>query len=288
MQTLLDILNKTTEYFKKCGVPDPRLDAQYILAKGLGMTRMDLYLKFDRPITDEELVHLRPMVQRRGKREPLQHILGSTSFRGIEILCDKRALIPRPETEVLVERALECVDGKDEPWIADVGTGTGAIAIALAKACPTARIFAFDISTEALALARENVVAQKVSDRVTLVESNLLVASVPGIQFDLIASNPPYIPTHVIPTLEAEVRTFDPSLALDGGVDGLDFVRKLLEQAQDCLKPGGSLLLEVGEGQCKSIQDMISGYSELIWGNSFRDFHGVERFPLVFRKDFRG
>ncbi|HSQ41221.1 MAG TPA: hypothetical protein VLM37_02955, partial [Fibrobacteraceae bacterium] len=122
MQTVLEILNKTTEYFRKCGVPDPRLDAQLLLAKGLGMSRMDLYLNFDRPLQETELGPLRAWVARRGKREPLQHILGSTSFLGHEIRCDRRALIPRPETEVLVEVALHLISEKPSPLVVDVGT----------------------------------------------------------------------------------------------------------------------------------------------------------------------
>ena len=138
MQTVLEILNKTTEFFRKRGVPDPRLDAQYILAKGLGLTRMDLYLKFDRPVTDAELAAMRPWVQRRGNREPLQHVLGITSFRGHELKCDRRALIPRPETETLVDLVLAALKGKENPLVLDVGTGTGAIAIAIALEHPTA------------------------------------------------------------------------------------------------------------------------------------------------------
>lgn len=288
MQTVLEILNKTTEYFKKCGVPDPRLDAQYILAKGLGLSRMDLYLKFDRPVTEQELSAMRPMVQRRGKREPLQHILGSTSFRGLEIQCDKRALIPRPETEVLVDKVLELIVDVKNPVLADVGTGTGAIAIALATARPDAHIYAYDISEDALALAKCNVDAHKLTDRVTLVKSNLLSAADPTILFDFIASNPPYIPSAVLSELQTEVRGFDPSLALDGGPDGLDLVRRLYIEAEKRLKPGAGILLEVGEGQCLQIQKEIPALSGLVWGESFKDFQEVERFPLLFRKDFGG
>lgn len=288
MQTLLEILNKTTEYFKKCGVPDARLDAQYILAKGLSMTRMDLYLKFDRPVTDDELARMRPMVQRRGKREPLQHILGSTSFRGLEIQCDARALIPRPETEVLVEKALEIIAEKKNPILADVGTGTGAIAIALATARPDAIVYAFDISAEALQLAQINVNAHKLTERVILVKSDLLSAAEPSLAFDCIVSNPPYIPHAMMPDLQPEVRSFDPALALDGGADGLDLVRPLYIQAQNCLKPGAGILLEVGEGQVSRIQQEILSYPGLIWGQSFKDFQGVVRFPLLFRKDIGG
>lgn len=288
MQTLLEILNKTTEYFKKCEVPDPRLDAQYILAKGLGLTRMELYLKFDRPITDDELALMRPMVQRRGKREPLQHILGSTSFRGLEIKCDKRALIPRPETEVLVEKVLAHIAAIPNPVILDIGTGTGAIAIAIASERPDAKVFACDISADALSLARENIQTHNLTDRVTLLQSDLLEGIPSELQFDVIASNPPYIPTATLATLQQEVRQFDPALALDGGADGLILVRKLLEQAQTHLKPGAILILEVGEGQPKALQSAVSSIPGLQYDRVFQDLAEIERFPQFSLKENRG
>ena len=292
MQTVLEILNKTTEYFKKCGVPDPRLDAQYILAHGLGMTRMDLYLKIDRPVTDEELAKMRPMVQRRGKREPLQHIVGSTSFCGHEIKCDARALIPRPETEVLVEQALLLIKDIPTPHVIDVGTGTGAIAIAIALARPEAVVFACDISDEALALTKENIAHHHLEDRIMLCKSNLLDTlcksnQLEGIgmeaQFDLIASNLPYIPTQTLPSLQAEVLKFDPTLALDGGADGLLLINKLLNTALSHLKEGGKILLEVGEGQSESLQSKLLPSTGLEFVKTYADLAGVKRFPL-FRK----
>jgi len=288
MQTLLEILNKTTEYFTKCGVPDPRLDAQYILAKQLGLTRMELYLKFDRPMTEPELAALRPLVQRRGKREPLQHILGSTSFRGLEIKCDRRALIPRPETEVLVDMVLTAIKDVKCPLIADIGTGTGAIALAIASERPDAKVYASDKSQDALALAKENAQALGLEGRIQFLESDLLESYPVDLHFDLIVSNPPYIPAKICLSLQPEVKNFDPKMALDGGNDGLDLVWKLLKTSFLHLKIPGQIILEVGEGQGK----MISEGLDPAWGLEFhtngKDLAGVARFPHLFFKQSRG
>ena len=282
MQTVLEILTKTTEYFKKCGVPDPRLDAQYILAHGLGMTRMDL--KFDRPVTDEELAKMRPMVQRRGKREPLQHILGTTSFCGHEIQCDARALIPRPETEILVEISLSLIKDIAAPRIADLGTGTGAIAIAIALARPDCTVVACDVSDSALALAKENVLHHHLQDRIELRKSNLWEGFRAEERFDLIVSNPPYIPTPALASLQAEVKLFDPALALDGGLDGLDLVKILLNGAAAHLNSAGQVLLEVGEGQAEALKTSWTIPSELDFAEIHADLAKVKRFPRFLQK----
>jgi release factor glutamine methyltransferase len=284
MQTVLEILNKTTEYFKKCGVPDSRLDAQYIISKGLGLSRMELYLKFDRPLTEQELVALRAMVARRGKREPLQHVLGSTSFCGHEIKCDRRALIPRPETEILVELVLKYIKDIKNPYIADVGTGTGAIAIAIALARPDATLLALDDSPDALALAQENIELHALAERVHVLRSNLLEKDTGGKPFDLIASNLPYIPTATMANLQQEVKEFDPPMALDGGDDGLVLVRKLLLQCASRLNPAGIVLLEVGEGQSGQLGNEKGAFPGLVFTKSHADLEKVDRFP-EFRKD---
>lgn len=279
MQTILEILNKTTQYFEKCGIPDPKLDAQYILAHGLQMSRMDLFLKFDRPLEDAELVKLRTMVARRSKREPLQHILGTTSFMGHTIRCDKRALIPRPETESLVGLVLKRIESIQNPYVADIGTGTGAIAIAVALARPDATVVAADVSKDALALAQENVQANGLEGRVLLIASNLMDSIPAEFRFHVIASNLPYIPSGDIPGLQPEVRAFDPVTALDGGKDGLEFVRKLLLAAPHYLAPKGYVLLEVGEGQAEFLQLQSAQFQGLEWISSHADLFGVVRFP---------
>lgn len=278
MNTVLEILNKTTTFFQHKGVPNPRLDAQYILAHGLKMKRMELYLNFDKPLSESELEVLRPLVARRAKREPLQHIVGSTSFRGNEIHCDRRALIPRPETESLIDFLKERLTGKDRYRIADIGTGTGAIAIAAAKEIKGASVVATDISKDALELAKENATANVAT--VEFFQGDLLNALPEGEKFDAIVSNPPYIPDAEREKLQPEVRDYDPSLALFGGPDGLTLVRKILEQSKDHLNPGGIILMEIGpEADEDKILEKESGnYPWLKWVGVLPDFYDKLRF----------
>lgn len=278
MNTVLEILNKTTTFFQHKGVPNPRLDAQYILAHGLKMKRMDLYLNFDKPLSEHELEVLRPLVARRAKREPLQHIVGSTSFRGHEIHCDRRALIPRPETESLIDFLQERLAGKESPRIVDIGTGTGAIAIAAAKEIEGAHVVATDISKEALELAKENATANEAN--VEFFQGDLLNALPEGEKFDVIVSNPPYIPDSEKENLQPEVRDYDPALALFGGPDGLTLVRNLLEQSKDRLNPDGIILMEIGPeaDEDKILEKEAENYPWIKWVRALPDFYGKLRF----------
>jgi len=277
MQTLLEIRNKTTEYFKKCNVPDPRFDAELILAHCLGMTRMQLYLNFDRPLQDIELDQMRPMVARRGKREPLQYIIGNTSFRGIEIRCDARALIPRAETEMLVEHALQLLQGIENPHILDVGTGTGAIAIAVASSIPTARVTAIDISIPALDLARVNIDYHHLQNRITLLHSDLLGNLSSEERFHMIISNPPYIPDRFKGTLQHEVEAFEPGMALFAANEGLAVALNLIHQAEKHLLSRGYLIMELGEGHSDALAKHVF---PLQYQESRLDLQGVKRFPI--------
>jgi len=204
---------------------------------------------------------LRELVKRRGLREPLQHITGSTSFCGLEIAVNRHALIPRPETELLAELGWKFLSGKhseasDGLAALDFGTGTGCIAIALAVKCPNAKITALDISSDALELAKQNAINNKVSERIEFLQGDGLGAVSPA-GFDLIISNPPYIASAEIGTLEPEVRDFDPRSALDGGADGLDFYRTLAAQAARLLKAEGKIMLEFGDGQAGAIKKIF-------------------------------
>jgi len=275
MQTVLAILNKTTEYFQKCGVPDARLDAQYILAHGLRMKRMDLYLNFDRPLTEEELAELRPLVARRAKREPLQHILGTASFRGHEIHCDARALVPRPETELLVDMLKDRLVGMENLLLCDIGTGTAALPIALAKELG-ARVHAVDISQDALALAKINVEAHGLNARIELFQGDLLDGLPLGKNYHAMVANLPYIPDADIAILEPEVKEHEPHRALFGGPDGLDLIRRLLQTAADHLYNGAPLLLEIADGQEKLLQ--VEHWPRLRWIEAHRDYNNKVRF----------
>ncbi len=265
--TVLEAIQKSTEFLGKKNVESPRLQTELLLAHLLKLPRMKLYLNFDRVLAPAETDALRELVRRRGLREPLQHITGSVSFCGFEIAVSRHALIPRPETELLGEMGWQFLSGtavaniqhptpNDGPAALDFGTGTGCIAIALAAKCPNAKITALDISPNALALARQNAASNKVSERIELLQGDGLDSLFSG-RFDLVISNPPYISSAEIETLEPEVRDFDPRAALDGGADGLDFYRKLAVHAGRLLKTDGKIMLEFGDGQADAIKKIF-------------------------------
>jgi release factor glutamine methyltransferase len=271
--TVLELLQATTAYFKKHQIENPRLNAEHLIAHALGRTRMELYLEFERTLDEAELAPLRGLVQRRGNGEPLQHLLGSVEFCGYTFLCDNRALVPRPETEQLVE-LVELRIANPESRIVDVGTGTGVIALSLAKKFPKAQIFAVDVSEDALALARENAIRLGVSGRVQLRKSNLLENL--DERFDAIVANLPYIATQDRQTLSREV-LHDPEVALFAGAQGDELLRELIEQAPTRLCPGGLLAVEIGLGQSEALLSVLAGknYRDIYSKN---DYSGVTRF----------
>ena len=277
--TVLEILNRTKVFFEKKGVPDARLDAEYIISHGLGMkNRMDLYLNFEKPLTAAELDTLRPLVARRANREPLQHIVGDTSFRGHIIKCDPRALIPRPETESLVDMAIERLKGVESPFIVEVGTGTAAISIACAKEIAGAKVLATDISEEALSLARENAQANGLNEKLTFAQGDLLDAVTDTAKIDCLIANLPYIPDGEKGKLQPEVDKFDPALALYGGPDGLDLVRKLLGQTEGKLSAGAPILLEIGSEQAEVLKNEAGNFPWLEFEGIHKDYCGNIRF----------
>ena len=282
--TVLEILNRTKVFFEKKGIPDARLDAEYIISHGLQMkSRMDIYLNFEKPLTEAELDVLRQMVARRANREPLQHIIGDTSFRGFIIKCDKRALIPRPETEMLVDMAKERLKGIEIPFIVEVGTGTAAISIACAKEIAGAKVLATDISEDALSLARENADANELganaeSSNLTFAQGDLLDAVKVDQKIDCLIANLPYIPDGEKGKLQPEVDKFDPALALYGGPDGLDLVRKLLSQTEGKLSAGAPILLEIGSEQAEVLKNEAANYPWLEFSGIHKDYCGNIRF----------
>ena len=277
--TVLEILNRTKVFFEKKGIPDARLDAEYIISHGLQMkSRMDIYLNFEKPLTEAELDVLRQMVARRANREPLQHIIGDTSFRGFIIKCDKRALIPRPETEMLVDMAKERLKGIENPFIVEVGTGTAAISIACAKEIAGAKVLATDISEDALSLARENAEANSLSEALSFAKGDLLEAVTDTAKIDCLIANLPYIPDSEKGKLQPEVDKFDPELALYGGPDGLTLVRKLLQQTEGKLSAGAPILLEIGSEQAEVLKNEAANYPWLEFSGIHKDYCGNIRF----------
>jgi release factor glutamine methyltransferase len=251
--TLAEVLKGATDYLAARGVASPRVDAELILARALDLRRIELYTQHDRPLTESERSAARALVQRRGKREPLAYVLGDWDFRRLTLKTDARALVPRPETEIVVERCLALLAGMETPRVVDVGTGTGAIALSLAQEHPGARVTATDTSADALALARENAVANGLE--VELVETDLL-AGLEG-PFDLVVSNPPYVDASELAALEPEVREWEPRAALvDEGQTG-----RIADAARTVLD--GWLVLEVHEERAGEVLTVLQtgGYS---------------------------
>lgn len=246
---LLELIQVTTDYFQKQEIDSPRLNAEQLIAFGLGVKRLDLYLQFDREIDEPNLARLRGLVKRRASREPLQHIIGTTEFYGYLFKSDARALVPRPETEKLVELALNKAN-HEEGILWDVGTGSGVIAISFLLQKPGWKAIASDISSEALALAQENAEKSGVADRLQFIQTSLFEGEMEPV--DIIVSNPPYLATSSLETLSPEVQS-DPRLALDGGENGLTLIQNLIEKAVANLKPNGWLLLEIGEDQKEEV-----------------------------------
>jgi len=267
MKTVLEVIQSTTAYFARNGVESARLNIEHLLAHALGKKRMDLYLEFDRPLSDRELEPLRELVRRRALGEPLQHLLGTAEFFGRTFLSDKRALIPRPETEQFVELAI--AEGKASR-VLDVGAGAGVIAITLAAEWPDAQVEAVDLFPDALALARENAARLGLQERIRFSQSDLL-AGVTG-EFDLIIANLPYIDTDVIPTLAREVQR-DPVTALDGGPGGLDLFRRLIPDATRHLR--GRLALEIGHDQAEALRVLLTthNYQDIRIRSDYQERH---------------
>ena len=254
--TVLEAIQKSAKFLGKKNVESPRLQVELLLAHLLKMPRMKLYLNFERVLTVSETDALREFVKRRGQREPLQHVVGSTSFCGYEIVVNRYALVPRPETELLAEEGWKFITARHSSLVTalDFGTGTGCIAIVLAAKHPNAKIVALDISAEAITLAKENAVRNNVAKQIEFLQGDGFAALPADSKFDLIVSNPPYIPSAEIETLQPEVRDFDPRAALDGGADGLDFYRRISMEAKPFLKSDGRIMLEFGDGQVDAIK----------------------------------
>jgi release factor glutamine methyltransferase len=271
--TVLQVLQAISAYFKKHNIESPRLNAEHLLAHVLGRNRIELYLEFERVLTESELAPLRDLVKRRSEGEPLQHLLGTTEFCGLTFLCDKRAMVPRPETEELVELVESKIENR-ALRIVDVGTGSGVIALSLAIKFPAAEILAVDISDDALALAQENAARLKLQDRVRFLKSNLLENVEEA--FDLIIANLPYISMQDRHTLSREV-SHDPEIALFAGARGDELVRELIAQAPSQLRPGGLLALEIGIGQSEALFSALAekNYRDIYSKN---DYSGVTRF----------
>lgn len=261
--TILKVLDSTRAWFEKRGLESPRLDAEVLIADALGLPRVMLYAHFDRPLGEAELAQIRERVRRRGSREPVAYITRTREFWSLPLEVDSNVLIPRPDTESLVEVALELARASGSRKLADVGTGSGCIALALAQELPEASVTAFDVSAAALAVARRNAERHGLAERVSFAESDLL-QNAGEARFELIAANLPYVTELEHATLAPDVKDHEPKLALVGGPDGLGPIRRLIDQAPGHLDPGGHLVLEAGATQLGEV-------AKLLEARGFRD-----------------
>lgn len=272
--TVARVLDWTTSYFQDKGFESARLDAELLISDALKIDRVGIYLQHHKPLQPTELAEIRERVRRRAQHEPVAYITGSRGFWEHEFQVDPRVLVPRPETEHLVEAAVAYLSGLDAPRVIDVGSGSGCIAISVACAVPTATVVGVDLSPEALELAQQNARALG-ADTVQWVQGDLLE----GIEgsFQLILSNPPYIPSADLAELMPSVRDFEPHLALDGGADGLELYRRLVPQAFERLVPGGALMVEIGHDQGEAVSSLFeeNGFTEVTLG---KDYAALDRW----------
>lgn len=256
MRTVLEIIKMSADFLGGKGVEQPRLNAELMVGHALGLKRMQLYLQFERPLAESELETIRGYLRRRGHREPLQYILGETDFLGLALKTDRRALIPRPETEYLVSLLTEKM-GASPRRVLDLGTGTGAIALALATHWPEAQVLATDVSTDALELAQENVGQVGLGGRVQLLQSDWYRQVPADAPFDLIVSNPPYLSDRETDETLVEVKNFEPRIALTPGGQGLESIRRIIAGAPAHLNEGGLLAMETGIAQHEAIAGLL-------------------------------
>jgi len=285
--TIIALLQRTTRYFEEQDIDSPRLDAELLLAFALGITRIDLYLRHDQPLNPEELDRFRALVKRRRAREPVAYITGTRAFWDLELTVNPEVLIPRPETECLVEAALsflETYPGPPGRRVLDLGTGSGAIALSLAHSCPEDAVVAVDRSCRALSVARNNGRRLNLQDRVAWVAGDWgEMFQTHRAPFDLIVANPPYIPSGQIDALQPEIARYEPRMALDGGRDGLDCLRGIIRQAPALLKRCGALMLEIGHDQYpagKLLADAGHAYRDVACR---RDYAGLDRVAWMVR-----
>ena len=278
--TLLDAHRSLTEFLSRHGVEEPRLASEIVTAHALGMKRIDIYTKFDQPLTAEELDAVRKLGKRLAAGEALQLVVGDAQFFSYFFAVRQGVFIPRPETETLVDTAARFMKNRGEdaapPTLLDLCTGSGVIAVTMLKFLPYATAVATEISPAAVDLARENAEKLGVTDRIEVLEGNLFEPLAPGAVFDAITANPPYIPTHDILRVEPVVKDNDPNAALDGGSDGLDVIRRIAAGAPARLAPGGFIALEVGAGQAGDVETILKGEG-FARTEMRRDLSGIER-----------
>lgn len=277
MITVLEALNLSTDYLNKKGIESARLNAELMLAHILNCKRLELYLMFDRPLDEVELQNYRNFLSRRAQREPLQYIIGEVEFFNIRLKVNRNVLIPRPETELLVEKIINDFKEKQDFRFLDIGVGSGNISIALLKNIGQANAVAIDISEDALALAKENSYLNEVENRISFYKFDIMKDDIKSFgKFDLIISNPPYVSAEDYETLEPELKVYEPKIALTDSYNGLTFYRKIIEQSSFLLNERGKLYFELGKGQYNEVKRMMDekGFMDI---KIIKDYQGIER-----------
>jgi release factor glutamine methyltransferase len=277
MPTVLELINLSTDYLKNKGIDSPRINAELLLAKVLNCKRLDLYLSFDRPLVETELTLYRDFIKRRSKNEPLQYIVGSVEFYGLEFIVNRSVLIPRQETEILVETIITANKGRENLKILDVGTGSGIIAICLAKHLNLAHVVAVDYSADALVVAKENAIVNGVAENINFVQHDIKIDGINfGDDFDIIVSNPPYVSNEEFPKLQPELRIFEPKIALTDDSDGFSFYKTITQKASKLLKTSGKIYFEVGQGQYSQVEEILKleNFNNI---NIYKDYLNIER-----------
>ena len=277
MLTVLLALNKSTDYLEKKGIESPRMNAELLLADVLNCKRLELYLMYDRPLKEKELNEYRDYLKRRSTFEPAQYIIGTVEFCGLEFKVSPAVLIPRPETEILVENIINSVNEEDELHIMDIGSGSGNISIAIAVNLPNAFVTGIEISKSAIAVAEENLKNNDVNKRVSFLNLDILSENIDELSdFDIIVSNPPYVSKEDYGKIQKEILNYEPDIAVTDFFDGFKFYRKIISLASQVLKPKGKIFLEIGQGQSKII-------NEIMKENSFKEITTVQDYQKIDR-----
>lgn len=280
MITVLEALNLSSDYLNKKGIESARLNAELMLSHILKCKRLELYLMFDRPLDETELQQYRSFLSRRAQREPLQYILGEVDFYNIKLKVNKNVLIPRPETELLVEKIIYDFKEKENFKFLDIGVGSGNISIAILKNLTQSNSLAIDISEEALLLAKENSVLNEVNDRIEFLKFDILNDDIKLLgKFDMVISNPPYVSADDYETLEPELKVYEPKIALTDLYNGFTFYKKIIEQSSLLLNVNGRIYFELGKGQSENVRMMLNqnGFDKI---DIIKDYQGIERIIL--------
>lgn len=288
---LIEILNMCTDYLMKKGIENARLNAELLVGHVLKLSRVQLYLNFEKPITADEVDFIRNLLKRRANHEPIQYILEETEFYSLKLKLNRHTLIPRPETEILIDAVLDQFEKfsteKETIQILDIGTGSGNIAIALAKNLPNARITAIDIQSEAIKIAQQNAAYHQVQDRINFIQQDVLDRNLAfPTKFDVIVSNPPYISRDEFDCLQEEVKNFEPYIALDGGSEGLTFYQRLTEIAPPLLERDGFVAIELGANQADAIKNFFANSGVFQYMEVIKDLNKLPRILLAKKEKF--